>query len=66
MKKVVRGLLPLATLLILTEVYAEDKPVVELDTMEVISVSPMQAGGISIDKIPANVQTVSAEQLQKA
>ncbi|MCK5477940.1 MAG: TonB-dependent receptor [Methylococcales bacterium] len=66
MKKSVQGLTPLMGLLILTNVYAEDKQAVELDIIEVIGASPIQAGGISIDKIPANVQTVSAEELQKA
>ena len=38
---------------------------VELEAMEVVSVTPMQGSGVNIDKIPANVQTVTAGQLQK-
>ncbi|MFZ2450374.1 MAG: TonB-dependent receptor [Methylovulum miyakonense] len=45
----------------------ETRQPVDLDTVEVVGVTPMQtAGGVPIDKIPAAVQTVSSEQLQKS
>ncbi|PPD45445.1 MAG: energy transducer TonB [Methylobacter sp.] len=45
----------------------ETRQPVDLDTVEVVGVTPMQtAGGVAIDKIPAAVQTVSSEQLQKS
>ncbi len=66
MNKRVQGLATLLSVLALTDVTAEDKKVIELDTVDVIGVSPITAGGISIDKIPSNVQTATAEDLQKA
>ncbi len=45
----------------------ETRQPVDLDTVEVVGVTPMQtAGGVAIDKIPAAVQTVNSEQLQKS
>jgi iron complex outermembrane recepter protein len=37
-----------------------------LDPVEVVAVSPLQFGGVDINKIPAHVQTVSSEELQEA
>ncbi len=66
MKNGVFSLILLTGLLLLSEIHAEEKSVIQFDTVEVIGVSPIQAGGVSIDKIPANVQTVSAEDLEKS
>ncbi len=66
MKKVVQGLVSVVSILVVTTINAEGKQVIELEAIEVIGVSPVQAGGISIDKIPANVQTASAEDLEKS
>jgi iron complex outermembrane recepter protein len=44
----------------------EEQEPVELRTVEVVGVTPLQGSGVSADKIPANVQTVSSKQLQKA
>ncbi len=55
MKKVALGMmLPLAQAI--AEEVADN-----LDTVEVVAVSPLQFGGVDIKKIPANVQTVSSE-----
>lgn len=46
--------------------YAREKEsAVELDTVKVIGVTPIQGSGIAIDKIPSNVQTVSDEDLSR-
>jgi len=41
----------------------EERRTVDLDAVEIIGITPLDAGGIAIDKIPASVQTVSSEQL---
>lgn len=66
MKRFVQSLLPLLCLAESTGVLAEDKPKVKLETVEVIGVTPLQSRGVDIDKIPANIQTVTSEQLQDA
>ncbi|MBT9098533.1 TonB-dependent receptor [Methylovulum psychrotolerans] len=44
-----------------------EEAAVDLEAVEVVGVSPMQSvGGVSVDKIPAAVQTVSSAQLQQA
>lgn len=65
MKKVALGVLPWFSMLPLAQAIAEEIAD-NLDTVEVVAVSPLQFGGIDINKIPANVQTVSAEELQEA
>jgi iron complex outermembrane recepter protein len=47
-------------------VLAEEQEAVELEAVEVVGVTPLQGSGVSADKIPANVQTVSADQMKKA
>ncbi len=42
---------------------SEERQTVDLDAVEIIGITPLEAGGIAIDKIPASVQTVSFEQL---
>jgi outer membrane receptor protein involved in Fe transport len=64
MKKVVQGVFPLLCL-IGTGVIAEER-VIELDTIEVIGVSPLSGRGVALDKIPAHIQSVSSAQLQDA
>ena len=44
---------------------AEQAPI-ELDTMEVISVTPLAGHGVAMEKISSPVQVVTSEQLQKA
>ncbi|MGZ8225004.1 MAG: TonB-dependent receptor plug domain-containing protein, partial [Methylococcaceae bacterium] len=61
---VVLGVFGLST--IATAVLAEDQQTTDLGVVDVIGVSPLQGSNIPIDKIPANVQTVSSEQLEKA
>ncbi|MGZ8227420.1 MAG: TonB-dependent receptor [Methylococcaceae bacterium] len=61
---VVLGVFGLST--IATTVLAEDQQTTDLGVVDVIGVSPLQGSNIPIDKIPANVQTVSSEQLEKA
>ncbi|MDD5126219.1 TonB-dependent receptor [Methylovulum sp.] len=56
------GLLGLAA--VHTAVMATGRQPVALDVVEVIGLTPLQAGGVAIAKIPASVQTVSSEQLQ--
>ena len=66
MNKVVLGLLPWFGMLPLAEAIAVEVSKSEaLDSVEVVAVSPLQSGGVDINKIPANVQTVSAEELQQ-
>ena len=67
MKTLFRNLLPTLCLTIIScNALAEEQEAVELDTVEVIGVTPLQGNGVSTDKIPANVQTVNADQLKKA
>lgn len=49
-----------------SNVLAEEQEPVELGEIEVVGVTPLQGSGVSADKIPANVQTVSADQLKKS
>jgi len=54
------------SLLVLGVAQAADKPeAVELETMSVINTTPL-GGGVSRDKISANVQMMSAEDLEKS
>jgi iron complex outermembrane recepter protein len=65
--KTINILLPSAFCLVVSgSALAEEQEPVELSTVEVVGVTPLQGSGVSADKIPANVQTVSSKQLQKA
>ncbi len=64
MKKVMQAVFPLLCL-IGTAVVAEEK-VIELDTIEVIGVSPLSGRGVALDRIPGHIQSVSSAQLQDA
>ncbi len=44
-------------------VFAEEKTVI-LETVDVIGITPL-SGGVSLDKVAANVQTVSSDQLKE-
>ncbi len=65
MKKVVKGVLPILCLMGASASVDAETPLV-LDPVEVIGVTPLSGRGVSLEKIPANVQNVSAEQLDKA
>ena len=68
MNKVALGLLPWFAMLPLAEAIAEQVAAEPqaLEKVEVVAVSPLQVGGVDINKIPANVQTVSAEEMQQS
>ena len=65
MNKVALGILPWFSMLPLAETIAEELAT-NLDTVEVVAVSPLQFGGVDVNKIPSNVQTVSAQELQES
>jgi iron complex outermembrane receptor protein len=44
---------------------AKDQPT-DLGIIDVVGVTPLQNGGVAASKIPANIQIVSSEQLEKA
>ena len=46
-------------------VSAKDQPL-DLGIIDVIGVTPLQGNGVAASKIPANIQTVTSEQLDKA
>ena len=67
MKMEVWKVLPaLCFLLVNGGVLAEEQEAIELEEVEVVGVTPLPGSGVSADKIAANVQTVSADQLKKA
>ncbi|MCQ8182174.1 TonB-dependent receptor [Methylomonas sp. SURF-1] len=65
MNKIAVGMLPWFSLLPLAAAVAAETSG-KLDAVEVVAVTPLQFGGIDVKKIPAHVQTVSADQLQEA
>jgi iron complex outermembrane recepter protein len=67
MKPKVRNLLPTFCLAMISyTLLAEEQDAVELEAVEVLGVTPLQGSSVSAEKIPANVQTVNADQLKKA
>jgi len=46
--------------------FAEEQIPVDLGEVEVVGVTPIPGSFISAEKIPANIQTISSEQLKKA
>ena len=68
MNKVALGLLPWFAMLPLAQAIAEQVAAEPqaLEKVEVVAVSPLQVGGVDINKIPANVQTVTAEEMQQS
>ena len=66
MKKVIQGLFTLSCTFLINNVSAAEEPMIELDTVEVFGVTPLSGSGVSLDKIPSNVQVVDSKQLQDA
>ncbi|MEQ1530458.1 MAG: TonB-dependent receptor, partial [Methylococcales bacterium] len=66
MKKLTYGIIGLYSLSTMPLAIAEESQPTELNSIEIIGVTPLQGSGVEKDKIPANVQTVNAEQLHKA
>ncbi|MDI1293863.1 MAG: TonB-dependent receptor [Methylobacter sp.] len=64
MKKLTYTILGLS-LAAASAVSAKDKPQ-DLGIIDVVGVTPLQGSGVEANKIPANIQTVTAEQLEKA
>lgn len=56
----------LSGLTVLSTAMAEEQPPEDLDVVEVIDVSPLQGSGVDAKKIPANIQTANAKQMEKA
>jgi len=65
MKKLVYTTLGLCSLTAVNIAVAKDEPL-DLGVMNVISTSPLDGRGVDANKLPSNIQTVSAEKLQKA
>jgi len=67
MKKLVYGILGLFSLsAVNAAVITENQQPLDLGTVDVIGVTPLSGSGVAANKVPANVQTVSSQQLQKA
>lgn len=64
MKKLACTILGLS-LTAVSAVSAKDKPL-DLGIIDVVGVTPLQGSGVAASKIPANIQTVSSEQLEKS
>ncbi|MFW5442991.1 MAG: TonB-dependent receptor [Methylococcaceae bacterium] len=62
MKKIVLAIFPLLYLITINTV-ADERAVV-LDTVEVFGVTPLSSRGLTMDKFPTHIQSVSSEQLQ--
>jgi len=65
MKKLVYTTLGLCSLTAVNIAVAKDEPL-DLGVMNVISTSPLDGRGVDANKLPGNIQTVTAEKLQKA
>ena len=65
MRKSVYGVIGLFSLTSLTMTLAQDKPT-DLGVVDVISTSPLSGSEIESGKLPAHIQHVDAEQLQKS
>ena len=63
MRKVLYGMLGLVSLSAVSAVPEKDQPL-DLGIIDVVGVTPLQNSGIAANKIPANIQTVSAKQLE--
>ncbi|MGR8929693.1 MAG: TonB-dependent receptor [Gammaproteobacteria bacterium] len=68
MNKVTLGLMSWFAILPLGQAKADqsDSKPQALEKVEVVAVSPIQFGGVDVNKIPANVQTASSDELQEA
>jgi len=56
----------LCYLAVLTAALAEEQAPEDLDVVEVIDVAPLSGSGIDAKKVPANIQTATAKQMEKA
>jgi outer membrane receptor protein involved in Fe transport len=65
MIKLVYGVIGLFSLSSLTMAVAKDEPL-DLGTIDVVGVTPLSGSELATGKIPANIQRVDSEQLQKA
>ncbi|MBF6647226.1 TonB-dependent receptor [Methylobacter sp. BlB1] len=65
-KNLVYGAIGLFSLSSLSAVMAEEQSKVTLETIDVVGVTPLPGSGVEAAKIPANIQTVTSEQLEKA
>lgn len=65
MKKIHQGVLQLLYVLSISNAVAEESKL-ELETIEVFGVTPLYGSGVSLDKIPTNVQVVNSDQLENA
>ena len=64
MKKVLCGMLGLVSLTAIGAAPEKDKPL-DLGVIDVVGVTPLPGSNVAVQKIPANIQTVSSEQLEK-
>lgn len=64
MKKLLCGMLGLISLSAISAEPEKDQPL-DLGVIDVVGVSPLQGSSVAAQKIPANIQTVSSEQLEK-
>lgn len=65
MRKLAVGILGLLSLSAATMAVAKDEPL-DLGTIDVVGVTPLSNSGIAAEKLPAHIQTVDSDQLQKA
>ena len=64
MKKLTYSIFGLS-LIAVSAVSAKDQPL-DLGIIDIVGVTPLQSNGVAANKIPANIQTVSSEQLEKS
>jgi outer membrane receptor protein involved in Fe transport len=65
MQKLICSTIGLCSLTAVNIAVAKDQPL-DLGVMNIISTSPLDGRGVEANKLPGNIQTVSAEKLQKA
>ena len=63
MRKVLYGMLGLVSLSAVSAVPEKDKPL-DLGIIDVVGVTPLAGSNVAVNKIPANIQTVTAQQLE--
>jgi iron complex outermembrane recepter protein len=66
MKKIVLASCGLLFGLLSQASFAEEQTPVDLGDVEVVGVTPIPGSFVAAEKIPANIQTISSKQLQKA
>ncbi len=65
MKGVLKGVIPLLAINSLNVEANEQNQTIQLDTVEVVGVTALTGRGVSLDKLPAPVQQVSADELEQ-